>query len=109
MFNKWKEIFSEVVDVSYIVYKINNTELINSWGSCEIKAADVSLSFLSAFAGQQGFPAVLGTSLCLSWFCPTDPWEWQHTVPDSPARAYKYKGEPFGIISWERSVLGLIW
>lgn len=29
MFNKSKEILSEIADVSYIVYKINNTELIH--------------------------------------------------------------------------------
>lgn len=33
-------------------------------------------------------------------------WSW----PDSPARAYEYKGgEQFGIISWEQSVLWLTW
>lgn len=42
MLNKSKEIFSEVGDVSYIVCNMNNTELIHSCESCEIKAADVS-------------------------------------------------------------------
>lgn len=32
-----------------------------------------SLSFLSVFAGQQGLPAVLWSSLCLCWFCAPDP------------------------------------
>lgn len=54
--------------MSHIVYNMNNTELMNSWESCELRSAvSDSPSSLSLQVSLQC------CALCLSWFCPSDP------------------------------------